>query len=317
MIPAWYESEIITRGTEIDTAATVGMPVFMRYFEYLRWRLMAEEALGLRELIDVGHFYVVRSQTIELRQRVGQEVRMHVRTRIESVGRSTTHVLHEARDARDGSLIARARVLGVWLGPDRRLARLPDAFRVAGGVQRALHVAHLAAGGGHTTDDPAHDAPAHIAAVRGGQASSFIHPTRVVFGPLSLAVDAPTTPPPAPAFEHTIIVPPRDLDVFSHLNAATWLAYADDARHVAADAGALDAAVATGYVARTAIFYGREASRNDRLRVVLAPLDGALEVTHALGAWFFLGDEGEPLCTLRIDLAPGARAVTAPQSVGA
>ncbi len=313
MIPSWFESELVTRGTEIDTAATVGMPVFMRYFEHLRWRLMAEEALGLRALIDLGHFYVVRSQTIELRQRVGQDVRMRVRTRIESVGRSTTHVLHEARDARDGSLIARARVLGVWLGPDRRMARLPDSFRVAGGVQRALHVAYVAR---HHEHDPPHDPPAHVALVQGGQASSFIDPPRVLFAPLSLAVDAPPTPPASAAFEHTIIVPPRDLDVFSHLNAATWLAYADDARHFAADAGALDPAVATGYVNRIAIFYGREASRNDRLRVVLAPIDGALVATHALGAWFFLDDEPDPLCTLRIDLAPGARAVTAPQPAG-
>lgn len=312
-IPAWFESELTTRGTEIDTAATVGMPMFLRYFEHLRWRLMAEELLGLRALIDAGHFYVVRSQTIELRQRVGQEVRIRVRTRIESVGRSTTHVLHEARDASDGSLIARARVLGVWLGPDRRLARLPDSFRAAGVAQKALQEAH----GERNEDvigDPARDEPARIVAVVRGNATSFIDPPRVVFGPLSVAVDAPTTPPESIAFEHVIVVPPRDLDVFSHLNAATWLAYADDARQYAADAGALPAEVARGYVVRTALFYAREASKHDRLRVVVAPLGGALADTHALGAWFYRGDEPEPLCTVRVDLAPGARAVTAPAS---
>jgi len=135
-----------------------------------------------------------------------------------------------------------------------------------------------------------------------------------VFGPLSVAVDAPTTAPTESAFDHSIVVPPRDLDVFSHVNAATWLAYADDARQFAADAGALPAEVARGYVVRTAIFYAREASRHDRLRVVLAPIGGPLTETHALGAWFYRGDEPEPLCTLRVDLAPGARAVTAPQS---
>jgi|GEM_PF-1353737 len=321
MIPPWFESELVTRGTEIDTAATVGMPVFMRYFEHLRWRLMAEEVLGLRPLIDRGHFYVVRSQTLELRQRVGQEVRMHVRTRIMSVGRSTTQVLHEARDVHDGSLIARARVVGAWLGPDRRLARLPDAFREAGAAQRAHHVAEVAAllpdAHDESLGDPARDEPARIVAVRGGQASSFIDPPRVVFGPLSLAVDAPSAPPTRIAFEHFITVPPRDLDVFSHLNAATWLTYADDARHFAAAHGALDADVASGYTNRVAVFYGREASRQDPLRVALAPVGGALGETHALGAWFYRGDEAEPVCTLRVDLAPGAHAVTAPQSTGA
>src|SRR5262249_45293678 len=109
-IPAWYEAELVTRGTEIDTSATVGMPVGRRYVEHLRWMVMAEPALGLVPLIDAGHFFVVRSQTIELRRRVGQGTRLMARSRMESAGRSTATVVHEAHSA-DG-LMARARVLG-------------------------------------------------------------------------------------------------------------------------------------------------------------------------------------------------------------
>ncbi len=263
-LPEWFESELVTRGTEIDFTATVGMPVVLRYFELLRWGAMVEPAFGLRALIDAGHFFVVRSQTIELRERIGQSIPLRMRTRIQSAGRSTATVIHEAHMA-DGTLVARARVLGVWLGPDRRIARLPDHFRAL--VPARSAPSDVDAG------------PASITTISGGIATSFIDPPRVSFSPLSLAVDAPSEALPA-VFEHRLRVPPRDLDVFSHVNAATWLAYADDAREHAAAAAEtdpelarqIDPEIARGYVPRVAIFYGREAALHDELRVVLAPL---------------------------------------------
>lgn len=307
---SWYPSELVTRGTEIDPTATVGMPVFLRYFEQLRWRFMSHPDLGLEALIHEGHFFVVRSQTVEVRQRVGQEVHLALRTRLERVGRSTAEVIHEAHDD-DGALVARARVQGVWLGPDRRMARLPDRLRQI--------VTHGAPG-----DDagPGADLPAHIAQISGARHRSFIEPPKIVFGPLSLAVDAPDHAPERVLFSHDIVVPPRDLDVFSHVNAATWLTYADDARAFAAEAGAIDAEVARGYNVRTAIFYAREASVHERLRVVLAALDDRpVAETRALGAWVFrvdaAGEEAraraDALCIMRLDLAPGARPVTEPE----
>lgn len=310
---SWYPSELVTRGTEIDTTATVGLPVFLRYFEQLRWRFMSHPDLGLEALIHDGHFFVVRSQTVEVRQRVGQEVRLALRTRLERVGRSTAEVIHEAHDEA-GGLVARARVQGVWLGPDRRMARLPDPLRQI--------VTHGAPG-----DDagPAADRPAAIASIAGARHRSFIDPPRVVFEPLSIAVDAPNVDPERVLFTHDVVVPPRDLDVFSHVNAATWLAYADDARAFAADAGAIEPAVARGYNVRTALFYAREASVHERLRVVLAALDDRpVYESRAVGAWVFRVAPGHPrddeprwsradaLCVMRLDLAPGARPITEP-----
>ena len=43
--------------------------------------------------------------------------------------------------------------------------------------------------------------------------------------------------------------------------------------------------------------------------VLFAPLGHA----SALGTWFYRDPEPEPLCTIRVDLAPGARWVTAPR----
>jgi len=311
MNAGWFEAHLVTRGTELDPTGTVGMPVFLRYFEHVRWMLMREEVLGLSDLVHAGHFFVVRSQTIELRRRVGQGVPLHFRTRLAAVGRSTAEVEHLVTRADDGALVAHARVLGVWLGPQRRMVRLPDRFRE--------HVAPPDPPADLT--DPvtptAPPGPAHVARVAqttGGHASSFFDPPEVVLAPLGVAVDAPNAPPATPLFEHHLVVPPRDLDVFSHVNAATWLTYADDARLLAAARGHLPHDLATGWVARCALHYGREAVVGDGLRVTLAALDGPFPVSHALGAWFHRTADPEPLCTLRVDLAPGARPITAPEA---
>ncbi len=314
-VPEWFETELVTRGTEIDFTATVGMPVVLRYFELLRWGAMVEPAFGLRTLIDAGHFFVVRSQTIELRERIGQRIPLRMRTRIQSAGRSTATVLHEALMA-DGTLVARARVLGVWLGPDRRIARLPDHFRALAPARAAPSDASSLPARHASLLADVDAGPARVASIRGGIATSFIDPPRVSFTPLSLAVDAPAEVV-MPVFEHRLRVPPRDLDVFSHLNAATWLAYADDAREHAAAAAErdpelarqIDPEIARGYVPRVAIFYGREAALHDELRIALAPL-GPLTESHALGVWFFR--DADLLCTMRLDLAPGLRPVTVP-----
>ena len=303
MIGAWFEEGLVTRGTELDPTGTVGMPVFLRYFEHVRWLLMREEVLGLAALVHAGHFFVVRSQTAELRRRIGQGVPLRFQTRLVAVGRSTAEVLHVARKADDGAIVARARVLGVWLGPERRMVRLPDRFREHAWPLDASETPELASGSA---------APAHVEAVRGGLPGSFTEPPEVVLAPLSIAVDPPALPAHTPLFEHRIVVPPRDLDLFSHVNAATWLTYADDARLLATARGLLPHDLGTGYVARTALHYGREAIVYDALRVALGPLDGPVSERHALGAWFFRDPDPEPLCAVRVDLAPGARPLTAP-----
>jgi acyl-CoA thioesterase FadM len=216
-------------------------------------------------------------------------------------------VLHELYHAQDASLIARARVVGVWLGSNRMMARLPPAYREAVSAQLAHHPEPSADHG-----DPADDVPAAIASVSGDAMRSFFAPPRVVFTPLSVAVDAPAAPPAQVAFTHEISVPPRDLDIFSHVNAATWLAYADDARARAAESSALDPLVARGYCVRAALFYNREAALDDRLRVELAALEHPISERHALGAWFYRAGDPQPRCTLRLDLAPGARIITEP-----
>lgn len=297
------EQLLTTRGTEIDQTATVPMPVFVRYFEHLRWLVMRDPRLGLVDLIDEGCFFVVRTQIVELRRRIGQGTPLAMRTYFEAVGRSTGTVRHEAIRISDGAVVARARVVGVWLGPNRRIARLPDQFR-------AFSEAYIAAFPAPPAEGSAPAGDAQRVVRHGTFATSFTNPHEVVFPPIGLADEPPSLQDPAivaQRFEHVhrIVVPRRDLDVFSHVNAATWALYCDDARHAAT--GIDPAQAATGWVVRAGLFYAREAVEGDALDLGVWTIG-----PRALGFACMRAGDPSPLVTVRYDLAPGARPITSP-----
>ncbi len=300
-----FEHRLTTRGTEIDATATISPYTVLRYFEHIRWLIMQEPALGLIDLIHDSHFFVVRTQVLELRRRVGMGVELCVRTHFEHCGRSTARVLHEAVRASDGAVVARARVTGVWLGKDRRMARIPDAFREYAEMQAALAPPDV------VTADIAGDPLVE----RGleGHPGSFIAPPTTTFPPITVATEPPRALPTEWLHVHTLTVRPSDLDVFGHVNAATWLSFADDARVFADRAGALPEDVSGHrWTARVGLFYGREAVEGDVLRIgVWQPGPRAL-------AYAFLGPdapEGPARCIVRTDHAPGGAPISAPEAL--
>ncbi len=299
-----FELALRTRGYEADFTGTIPMPAFFRYFEYTRWELMREPRLGLLDAVHAGHFFVVRQQNVELLRHLGQGVPLIVRTWFDEVGRISATVHHEALRADDGALVAQARVTGVWIGPNRKMTKLPAKMR-------ALAKAQIAAlADGPTRRGVAADV-ATSAAV-GGQRTSFFEPLEVVHPELGLDVTPPppTTPTEA-SFHLDLIVPHRDLDIFSHVNAATWLSYCDEARHAAARAGVLPAAAAAGgFNVRATVKYFREAVAGDPLRVHLWPV---ADTPRALGFAIARGPEGEISCTARVDTAAGGGAISAPR----
>jgi acyl-CoA thioesterase FadM len=303
-VPAAFEELLVTRGTEIDGTATVPPQVFLRYFEHLRWSLMQEPALGLLDLIHDSHFFVVREQRLELRRRVGMGTALRLRTRLDRCGRSTADVVHEAVRQDDGALVARARVTGVWLNGDRRVARIPDAYRAFSALQ--------AAAAGASEPDDAPSVPASPAPWperdRPGHARSFIAPLSWAFPARGLEVDLPREAPPSALHTHRLRVAPRDLDVFGHVNAATWLAFAEDARADADAAGALPQdCTGPRWLPRVALFYGREATVGQTLAISLwQPEVGALAYAVTDDA------SGTFLGAVRCDHAPGWRSLTAP-----
>jgi len=292
-----FEERLVTRGYETDYTGTVPMPIIFRFFEHKRWLMMRDPRLGLVDLVHAGHFFVVREQTIEVLRHLGQGVHLVIRTRFDKVGRSTAGVYHELLRESDGALVARAHVTGVWIGPSRRMVRIPDRLRDIARAQAAELEAH----------PPTAHQPAAQRRVE-GVATSFFEPPEVVHPGLGLDVRPPS--PEAGEFSHDIVVPPRELDIFSHVNAATWLSYCDDARITAAEAGVFPPELgAGGYNVRSTILYRREAVVGDRLTINAWRVSGQ---PGAVGFAILRGDDPDPLCLTRIDTEPGAGPISPP-----
>lgn len=238
-----FERTFRVRGYEVDVTRTTPLPVVFSFLEQLRWEWLAEPAWGLVDGVHGGSFFVVRSQIVELVERPRFMDELTVTGEMEKVGRSVVSVRHRLRCG-DREL-GHARVQGVWLGPDRRLARIPDAAREVG-RRHAETLGPLGSLAGSPED----------AVLPGADARSFLDAPRIVHRARGLELS--TEPPPADAPSVHLVVRPSDCDVFDHANASSWLRWFDDAR------------LALGHVgmpARCAVEYHAEAVAGDALTV--------------------------------------------------
>jgi acyl-CoA thioesterase FadM len=279
-----FSKTTTTRGYEPDRHATVPLQRYLNYLEWLRWEFIQEPSTGLVEGLSSGHFPVVRSQRFELIQRVGMGRDLVLWAQVTKVGRSTVTLEHHVVAADDGSLVAHAIVEGLWLGPSRRLVRIPDAFRSLAAEHARL-------------DSPSHQ----ILSPRStGGDGPLIHtnPEPHVFKRRGLDLDLEKTI--GAAFRVERIVRPSDIDIFSHVNAATYVDIFEDALYEAYKARALPEAVETRPTAvnRLVIQYDREALLDETVAIHCWPVAGggyAFELCRA--------SDREVLC--RATLFPG------------
>lgn len=259
MIPPFERTDVI-RGYEVDESRTTPLPVVFSFLEQLRWAWMSDPAWGLQQGLHEGCFFVVRRQEVELveRPRFGDAVR--ITGVVEQVGRSRIVVRH--RISLDGRPIGHARVVGVWLGPNRRLARLPDAARERGRNQ-AEHDGPFGELPVPSTDDIAREA-------------SFLDAPRQLFRPVGLGLEPDFEL--EPTHRDQVRVRPSDCDVFQHVNASSWLHFCNDVRKSAGDQRICNRAV---------IDYRNEALSGDLLDVHWSPRPD--------GASFVLLRDGVPL----------------------
>jgi YbgC/YbaW family acyl-CoA thioester hydrolase len=125
------ETVIEVRSGEIDSFGHVNHAVFLHYFEHARFEAL--EAAGFRwPLLDENDWqiYVVRIEVDYLAQAMRGDT-LRVRTWAERFRRTTMVLAHEiVRDDVGGpTVVARARVTAVWIGPDRRPMRVPEFVR--------------------------------------------------------------------------------------------------------------------------------------------------------------------------------------------
>ncbi|MCA9571208.1 MAG: acyl-[acyl-carrier-protein] thioesterase [Myxococcales bacterium] len=230
----------VIRGYEVDASRTTPLPVVFSFLEQLRWEWMTDPAWGLQDGLHDGYFFVVRRQVLELVERPRFGDALHITGTIETVGRSQIVVRH--RLSVDGRPVGHARVTGVWLGPNRRLARLPDTARELGRLQAAQ-------------DGPFGELP-HPGPAEADASPSFIAAPRQLFAPRGLDLEPDYT------FEaegsRELVVRPSDCDVFEHVNASSCLQFCDEVRKLEGLGGLTN---------RAGIDYRNEALAGDRLAV--------------------------------------------------
>ena len=131
MIAQVTTTSIAVRSGEIDSFGHVNHAVFLHYFEHARFEAL--EAAGFRwPLLQENNWqiYVVRIEVDYLAQARRGET-LVVRTWAEGFRRTSMILGQEIlRDDDSGpTVVAKARVTAVWIGPDRRPMRVPDFVR--------------------------------------------------------------------------------------------------------------------------------------------------------------------------------------------
>jgi len=273
-----YFTDIVTRGYEADLTRRVPLPALFQYLEHLRWCSIIDPRSGLGSLVDVGYFFVVHQQRMVVRRAVGQDTPLRAYLWAEKVGRSSIDIGHEIRRLHDDAIVAEAHVTGLWLGPDRRLARIPDALREFAG----------------TLEPPAPVGDGHARSTDARLESSYIRPPDVPFPHRSIDIAAPADDLPEPSFAYQTRVRPSDLDIFAHVNAATYLRFCDDAR---IDGSAYFACETRRPTLRAAIRYVKETVEGETLTIRVWRVDAE---TFA----FTVRADGELRATAAMELAP-------------
>ncbi len=128
-------TEIDVRTSELDSFGHVNHAVFLHYFEHARFRALKDAGFSWDVLDERGWaIFVVRIEVDYLAE-ARREDRLVIRTWADSF-RRTSMVLRQEMTHRDRPdvVLARARVVAVWIGPNRKPMRVPEDVR-----QRLTH----------------------------------------------------------------------------------------------------------------------------------------------------------------------------------
>jgi len=275
-----------TRGYEADPSRAIPLAQFMAYFGMLRWEVLLEPHFQLVDYLRNGHFFVIRDQQVELLRRVGIGVDLEIHLWWEFVGRSSVRIVQQAIRHSDEAVVAQGRITCAWLGPERKLTRIPEPHRVA---------AKAVAGGPHalveTLTDHADDLGAQD--LEPG-ALSYFDPDPIRHAPGDLRLPLLSEVPEG-AWHTGLRIRPSDVDVFGHVNATHYVNLLDDVRAQARDDGAYgaEASWAAGRSTRVGIRYDREVLANTDVTIATWAVQ---ERPGAVAFALQLPDDGPPAC---------------------
>jgi YbgC/YbaW family acyl-CoA thioester hydrolase len=131
-----YRTEIEVRGYELDSFGHVNHANYLNYFEFGRWKLLAEEQITLKDFKGWDRFPVIAGLEIKYLRPTLMGDRLTVETRLISHGRSST--VFEQKIVRDGVDVCVAKVRSVLVDGKGKPAEAPPELRnrwqhIAGG----------------------------------------------------------------------------------------------------------------------------------------------------------------------------------------
>ena len=285
-----FDSQLRTRGYELDNTHTVPLPVILSYLEHVRWEVMQQPSIGILDLLHAGYFFVVHTQTVELLQQVGVCVDLKIQCAFETVGRSTVAVRHQVIRKDDSTLVAHARVAGPLLNPKRQLARLPDELlQAAQAQQNAIlefdtNFANLHAGVSTGETQPP---------------KPFFEPSPRYYRGMGLDVCPPKSAPEDTS-QYSFTVRPSDHDILSHVNATHYVRFFNNALLLGAQNNAYgdDSKIAKRPLTRVAIKYHQESVAQDQLAVHSWRIS---DTPSGFGCLLYRNGQTQPLCRARLD----------------
>lgn len=124
------ETVIGVRTSELDAFGHVNHAVHLNYFEHARFEALAEAGFSWGILAERGWaIFVVRIEVDYLAE-VKREDQLIIRTWADSFRRTSMLLAQEMVRADDPeTVVARAKVTAVWIGPDRKAMRVPAEVR--------------------------------------------------------------------------------------------------------------------------------------------------------------------------------------------
>jgi len=122
-----YRAEIEVRGYELDSFGHVNHANYLNYFEFGRWKLLAEERVTLEDFRAWDRFPVIASLEIRYLRPVTMGDRLVVETRLVSHGRSSTHF--DQKILRGTQEVCVAKVRSVLVDHSGKPAEAPPDLR--------------------------------------------------------------------------------------------------------------------------------------------------------------------------------------------
>ena len=122
------ETELVSRGYELDAEGLVPPHVLLRYMEHLRWEYVGRSPQEVKELFRTGHTFVVVSQTMRMPGDIGLATSMRGTLWIGRTGRSSMEFHHALYRIKNGEILAEGIATTVYLGRRGLPTPLPDCL---------------------------------------------------------------------------------------------------------------------------------------------------------------------------------------------